>query len=481
VDTAVKAVTSATVNTQKVEAQVEVLNQLERDCGTLPAEYAQKRQELHASLVALKLHFQTCNDEYNAAQRDLAKEIDKARQQLGAQDQLKGIDLLASFSPTKVGEARPQPVLPGATAVDPMVIQMLISGQEATAKAMDRLASALESGIGEKSEKWRSLQCWTAPTHPGELSVPQYIFQIKREMLADPLRSHRQRHGDRQANEHLMNRWSHVGWYRMMREDERLRLFESPMEEVLAHVLSIYVGPDEVRRFKSAMLKSLKKIAPKETVAHYLVRCRAGLQQVAMVGGVIPVDDLIDMLYEAVEGHALALAISTLLADFRVEGQGATRETGDSYLYRLATRQCHITRESLARLEAEMDLSEVNTPVGDIEMSPMEGGYNRGRGRGDGGWFRGRAEGGRGRGREYGGRGRGDGRGRSGGSPGAGGGRQPQVLPANPDARICWQWRDEGRCGRTTCHFAHPEPRSQRPNWRAPSQDRAAGGGNSSQ
>jgi hypothetical protein len=163
VDTAAKAVTSATVNTQKVEAQVEVLNQLERDCGTLPAEYAQKRQELHASLVALKLHFQTCNDEYNAAQRDLAKEIDKARQQLGAQDQLKGIDLLASFSPTKVGEARPQPVLPGATAVDPMVIQMLISGQEATAKAMDRLASALESGIGEKSEKWRSLKCWTAP------------------------------------------------------------------------------------------------------------------------------------------------------------------------------------------------------------------------------------------------------------------------------------------------------------------------------
>jgi hypothetical protein len=207
---------------------------------------------------------------------------------------------------------------------------------------------------------------------------------------------------------------------------------------------------------------------------------------VVMVGGVVGVDDMVEIIYEAIEKHPHGTTISTLLADYTIGGQGPSRESCESYLYRLATRQCQITRKSLARLEAEMDLSvhapAPPPPVGDIEMSPMEGGYHRGRGRGDGGRFRGRAEGGRGRGREYGGRGRGDGdRGPPGGSSGSGSGQQPQVPPANPDARICWQWRDEGRCGRTTCRFAHPEPRSQRPNWRAPSQDRAAGGGNSSQ
>jgi hypothetical protein len=82
----------------------------------------------------------------------------------------------------------------------------------------------------QSPEKWGTLKCWTAPPQPDELSVSQYVFQINRELATDPLRSQRQAKGDRAVNEKLLNAWSHCGWYRMMREEERERLFGSDSE-----------------------------------------------------------------------------------------------------------------------------------------------------------------------------------------------------------------------------------------------------------
>jgi hypothetical protein len=142
----------------------------------------------------------------------------------------------------------------------------------------------------------------------------------------------------------------------MMMEEEREQLFASDTRAVLKHIVGIYVGPDEIRRIKAATMRTLKTIGAKESVAHYLVRCRAGARQVVMVGGAVCVDDLIELIYESMEGHKHCTTISTLLADYPIGGQGPSRESCESYLYRLATRQCQITRESLAKLENEMDL-----------------------------------------------------------------------------------------------------------------------------
>jgi hypothetical protein len=338
---------------------------------------------------------------------------------------------------------------------------------------------------GAAGANWKSA-IKDPPKDPDAMSVVHYLDDLAREAEKEPLLTRLKTNG-RQVNEKVLDSWHRCGFYRALRPEQRKALYDGPLESVLHLIRTTFVGPVEVNAARLA----IRRMVPlqKETLPHLMVRVIAGIQNLRLLGGDVSTSEMMEMVLDEPKRvqnpHGYWLQLNGLFVDRPPEPQ----EDSEVYVRRLAKRQCQMAlpQESMETLEAKLLVSRPGVhpsgqpPVGDIEMSPMEGGYHGGRGRGDCGRFRGRADGGRGRGHDNGGRGRGDGRGPSGGSPGAGGGRHPQVPPANPNARVCWQWQAEGRCGRATCHFSHSEPPSQRPNWRAPSQDRLAGGGNSSQ
>jgi hypothetical protein len=510
VDSAVKAVSNAMVGLREVEAQVHVLDVLEADSGVLPPAYEAKRRELRASLDNLRLQHRACEAEYATAQQELAVAIEAARLQIEQPPPpLPHLELLAAASPARVPAQQqpPPPPVPGAPpAVDQMMVQALISTQGATAKAMDRLVDVLQAQHLSSGDRARWRRDVPAPPPPGQViegTVTQYLLEMEIFLASESVLLEVKTKGWRNINEELLRSWMSHTWAMQTQQSggARERFLTMTGEEMLQWIQLHHIGDQErdalVNQFRS--LKQGKDEAP----IWFLARARALVQKGHLIGVArSDRDALIDIkagggeklkkilrknppnegeldldayLRKLVEILAADGGISMMEVDRCCQAFG--NEIGLPQRFRSGTRHGDTPTHT------PMDLDGMAPIHDERRRRDYEGGgYHGGRGRGDGGRFHGRVDGGRGRGRENGGRGRGDGgRGPSSDSPGAGGRQPPQTPPTNQDTRICWQWRAEGRCGRTTCHFNHPEPPSQRPNWRAPSQDRAAGGGTSSQ